>query len=177
LQWEVPLAAIVEAIRIANRAHVPVVMNPSPVREGFPWGQCEIEVLIVNSSEASAIVGLNAGSLRRQLTDLRSKLARKRCRWLVVTRGGRPTLVVSGEEWFEVSTFQVTPVDTVGAGDTFAGALATRLAEGAAMPEAVRFANCAGALATLKVGAQDAIPRRAKVQRFMRSTKIQGIRI
>ena len=56
----------------------------------------------------------------------------------------------------EVSPPKVTPVDTVGAGDTFAGAYAVAKSEG--MADAVRFANAAGALATLKAGAQPSIP-------------------
>ena len=169
LQWEVPLSSIVEAVRIANGAQVPVVMNPSPVREGFPWGRHEIEVLIVNAAEARTIFGLSSGTLYLQLKRLRIQLGRKRCRWLVVTRGPRPTIVVSRQDCFEVPAHRVKPVDTVGAGDAFAGALTTRLAEGSPMPEAVRFANCAGALATLKMGAQEAIPTRAKVMRTMLS--------
>lgn len=171
LQWEVPQNSILESIRIANGAGVPVVMNPSPFRGGFPWGRYEIEVLIVNGSEAQSILDLTSAPLHRQLNELRIRLGRKRCRWLIVTRGPRPTMVVSSREYFKVPTLPVNPVDTVGAGDTFAGALATRLAEGATMSEAVRFANCAGALATLKMGAQEAIPSRAKVQRIMSSSK------
>lgn len=167
LQWEVPQSSILESIRIANSAGVAVVMNPSPFHQGFPWGRYEIDVLIVNGSEAHSILGLTSGTLHRQLNELRIQLGRKRCRWLIVTRGPRATRVVSGKEYFEVPTLRVSPVDTVGAGDAFAGALATRLAEGAAMREAVRFANCAGALATLKMGAQEAIPSRAKVRRVL----------
>ena len=57
---------------------------------------------------------------------------------------------------------RVTPVDTVGAGDAFAGVLA-RLASGEKLERAVAHANCAGALATLKVGAQEALPNRRQV--------------
>ena len=30
------MATVIEAVRIANRAKVPVVLNPSPLRDGFP---------------------------------------------------------------------------------------------------------------------------------------------
>ena len=40
LQLEVPMATVIEAVRLANRAQVPVVLNPSPLRDGFPWGKC-----------------------------------------------------------------------------------------------------------------------------------------
>ena len=68
-------------------------------------------------------------------------------------------------------TLPVKPVDTVGAGDAFAGTFAARWAEGAELAMAVRFANCAGALATLKPGAQEAIPSRAATDRAERRLK------
>jgi ribokinase len=71
-------------------------------------------------------------------------------------------------------------VDTVGAGDAFCGAFATRLAEhqisgGRAGPDrmaimdAVCWANAAGALATTKEGAIPSLPRRAEVLGLLRS--------
>jgi bifunctional ADP-heptose synthase (sugar kinase/adenylyltransferase) len=50
-----------------------------------------------------------------------------------------------------------------GAGDTFAAALAVALLEGRPLPEAARFANAAGALATTVFGAQAGLPRRERV--------------
>jgi ribokinase len=67
----------------------------------------------------------------------------------------------------KVATHKVKPVDTVGAGDAFAGAFATHFAEGTALLECVRWANVAGALATLKPGAQDGCPHRGDVQSAM----------
>jgi ribokinase len=52
-------------------------------------------------------------------------------------------------------------VDTVGAGDTFAGVYAVGLCEGRTDP--VSFANAAAALATLTPGAQAAIPFREAI--------------
>ena len=50
--------------------------------------------------------------------------------------------------------FRVTAVDTVGAGDTFVGALAVALAAGVPAAEAVRAAAAAGAAAATRPGAQ-----------------------
>ena len=67
-------------------------------------------------------------------------------------------------------TMAVRPVDTVGAGDAFAGTYVARRAEGMNDFEAIRYANCAAALATLKPGAQEAIPRRDETERWMQRT-------
>jgi len=164
LQFEVLMPAVIEAIRIANRAGVPVVLNPSPLREGFPWGNCTLDTVIVNSGEAKVIYGQ---SLRRTAA-LQNQLARWRIENLLITRGAKPTICVSATGRLEIPALTVTPVDTVGAGDAFAGTYVARRAEGADVVTAVRHANCAGALATLKPGAQEAIPSRAATESALR---------
>ena len=158
LQLEVPMATVIEAVRIANRAQVPVVLNPSPLRGGFPWGNCGLDTLIANAGEAEAIFGLSLDSLPIALPGWQRALAKRRIERLIITRGAKPTLCVSAACYLKVPTLKVRPVDTVGAGDAFAGTFAARRARGADVVSAIRYANCAGALATLKAGAQEAIP-------------------
>ena len=88
-------------------------------------------------------------------------------RHLVVTQGAAPTLLVTAAGVRSVPTFPVEPRDTVGAGDTFAGTLAARLAEGADWDGAIGWANVAAALSTLASGAQTAMPGRADVEAAM----------
>ena len=54
-------------------------------------------------------------------------------------------------------------MDTVGAGDTFVGALAVALAAGIPAAEAVRAAAAAGATAATRPGAQAGMPRPADI--------------
>jgi ribokinase len=53
---------------------------------------------------------------------------------------------------------KITPVDTVGAGDTFCGYFAAGLSSGLTLEKALARAGTAGSLACLKPGAQPAIP-------------------
>ena len=158
LQLEVPMATVIEAVRVANRANVPVVLNPSPMRDGFPWGKCSLDTLIVNAGEAQAIFGFRPDNLPAGLAKWQRALAQRRIERLLITQGARPTLCLSAAGYLKVPTLAVKPVDTVGAGDAFAGAFAARRAGGADLLSAIRYANCAGALATLKPGAQESIP-------------------
>jgi ribokinase len=57
----------------------------------------------------------------------------------------------------------VTPIDTVGAGDAFVGALAAELANGSDLDHAMRVATAAAGLTTTRRGAQPAIPQRHEV--------------
>lgn len=158
LQLECPLPAVKRAAEVAREAGVRVMVNPSPWSEAFVSAEIPVDVLIVNEHEAGLLTGMTFTEL---VHKPEAALAESKCSLLIVTRGSDSTLVVrSGHEVVEVAPPKIAPVDTVGAGDTFAGALAVALSEGVAVNEAVRFANAAGALATLKPGAQPAIPTR-----------------
>lgn len=164
VQLEVPLESVVEAIRLANGRDVPVVLNPSPCHPEFPWGQVRIHVLIVNASEARSLFGLNPDDMADALDAWKEVLRAKAVQILIVTRGERSTLILTEAGLKKVATHKVKAVDTVGAGDTFAGAFTTHFAEGTPLIDCVRWANGAAALATLKVGAQEGIPMRGEVQ-------------
>ena len=57
-------------------------------------------------------------------------------------------------------------VDTVGAGDTFAGAFASALSEGIQIKEAIQFAGTAASISVTKPGAQGAIPSKKEIESF-----------
>ncbi|MEM7144724.1 MAG: ribokinase [Verrucomicrobiota bacterium] len=161
LQGEVPVEANLRAIEIANRSETLVVLNPSPWPSAFPWGQCRVDVMVVNEHEASTFFGMPIMSVD-DLKSCAERAAARQVSAMMVTRGTRSTLALSGADVIEVPVRRLNPVDTVGAGDTFAGALAAGL--GAAQSgelgaeEVVRRANVAAALSTQKTGAQEGMP-------------------
>ncbi|WP_328953788.1 PfkB family carbohydrate kinase [Kitasatospora purpeofusca] len=77
----------------------------------------------------------------------------------VVTLGAAGALVAAGGALHRVPAPEVAVVDTTGAGDVFCGALASRLAQGASLPEAAATAVAAGAFAVTALGARGALPR------------------
>lgn len=151
LQLECPLAVVQRAAEIARAAGVRVILNPSPLSAEYLAARFAVDTLIVNEGEAE------------QITPGRN-LQEAMCRHLIITRGAESTLSITEKGVEEFAPPQVAPVDTVGAGDTFAGAFAVASSEGRG--DAIRFANAAGALATLKPGAQPAIPLRGEIEAF-----------
>jgi ribokinase len=162
LQLECPLPAVRKAAALAQAARVRVILNPSPWHDELRHTPIPTDVLIVNEHEASLLLGADWPTLVQDPAALCDS-AHTQC--LIITAGSSPTRVFSRTEKkpLVISPPTVTPVDTVGAGDTFAGALAVALGEGLSLTAAVHFANTAGALATLKAGAQPAIPTRAEI--------------
>ena len=167
LQFEVPMTTTKAVVLVANRLGVPVVLNPSPLREGFPWGKCTLDTLIVNAGEAQTIFGLPSEDFTGRRGAWTNALADCKVGRLIVTRGAQPTVCLTAADYLEVPTLKVQPVDTVGAGDAFAGTFVARRAEGLDLLSAIRLANCSGALTTLKPGAQEAIPSRSATERAL----------
>ena len=155
-QWEIPTTVLVEAVEIANNADIPDLFNPYPVRGNFPWGSLKIDTLIVNEHEARSLFGssIRLDSPREWEPVLRSHSLKR----VVVTRGCRSTICISDDARLEIPVMVIDPVDTVGAGDAFAGTLAAWSVGQADFADAIAAGNCAGGLATLKPGAQEAIP-------------------
>ncbi|MCK6497429.1 ribokinase [bacterium] len=168
LQMEIPQEIVEGAIRIANRQGVQVILNPSPVDSRFQFKGLEIDYLVVNVVEAETITGITCRDLQT-LSEAAECLVSMGARNVVITRGRESTLVDCHDTIEFVPTIHVDSVDAVGAGDTFAGAFAVALTEKMDIISAVRFANCAGALATTRLGAQAAMPFRAEVEECLTS--------
>jgi len=124
-------------------------------------------VLTPNESEAQRLTGvrvMDAKSAGRAAEALRSRGAGA----VIVTLGAGGALVCSEAGTDLIAGFKVAARDTTAAGDVFNGALATRLAEGASLADAARFANAAAAISVTRLGAQPSIPRRREIEALLR---------
>ncbi len=165
VQLECALPAAVEALRLAAATGVRSILNASPVPPDFPWGRHAIDTVIVNEHECRDCFQRAPAELAALSDRARQEfLHERRMSHLVITRGADATLLVATTSVLSVPTHPVTPRDTVGAGDTFAGALAAQLAAGFVWERALRHANIAAALSTLALGAQAAMPTLAAVE-------------
>jgi ribokinase len=163
LQLETPLDGVLAAARFARKSGAKTMLNLAPFMEFAPELLDEIDILIVNETELKGVLALlNAPKLDEE----------KSVRWLsdrlgntvVATLGADGAIAVSGGETTKVPAIPITPVDTVGAGDTFVGYLAAGLSEGDDLETALGRAAVAAGLACLKPGAQPSIPERSEVE-------------
>ena len=86
---------------------------------------------------------------------------------LAVTLGAEGVLFRAADRFVRLPAFPVRPVDTLGAGDTFHGALAVALAEGRDWPDALRFAAAAAAIRCTRPSGRSAFPTRAEVEALL----------
>jgi ribokinase len=173
LQGEIPMDASLAAARIARGAGATVILNAAPA-EPFPPALLALtDVLVVNEHEAAALAEDLAAAAAADWPALASKLQRLGPRAVIITLGDQGAYLNDGTSEASLAAHAVTAVDPTGAGDAFCGAIATELARGAPLADAVRLANAAGALAVTVTGAEPALPRRAAVERLLAEAKHQ----
>jgi ribokinase len=152
LQREVPDVENAALIRRARARGARIILSLAPAGPIAPARLEDIDLLIANVGEAATLGG-DAPGIGRRLRQA-----------LVVTRGaeGATAFLADGGE-ITVPALAIEPVDTTGAGDTFAGVLAAGIDAGLALDQALRRASAAAALACLALGAQQAMPERAAI--------------
>ncbi|WP_432974447.1 ribokinase [Dactylosporangium sp. CA-233914] len=153
-QLETPPARVLDAAA-ARREGALFVLNAAPAIDlpGELWA-C-VDVLVVNQHEAE-IYG--------PLLD--------RVPTVVVTLGPRGSLLQRRDgARLHVPSFEVTAVDTTGAGDTYCGVLAAELSRGTDLPTAMTTASAAAALTTTRLGSQPSIPAFAQVEALGAATR------
>jgi ribokinase len=142
------------------------MLNPAPATriENGVGGQWSF--IIANAIEAEVLTGILSTDSQSAMEAAR-RLAKQRFSTVVITLGAFGAVAVHEGERVDAPGFSASAIDTVGAGDAFCAAFAVATAEGADLPDAVRFANSAGALATTRQGAEPSMPRRDEVEALL----------
>jgi ribokinase len=143
LQNEIDEHANAAAAELARAAGTTVILNAAPAR---PLGAMAglVDVLVVNTVEAE-MLGAGPVSELAAAADAAHRLSSV-ASTVIVTAGAAGVAAASGEGSWRLPAFPVDAPDAHGAGDVFVGALAARLAGGAPLPDALRYANAAAAL-------------------------------
>ena len=154
LQAEVPSHANTEVLAWAHSFGARVLLNLAPARDTAPATLAQVDVLVVNETEAGLTLGLPAPATPTEAIGIARALRGMGPRHIVVTLGAQGAAWVSGAEVGHCPAVTLGKVvDTTGAGDACVGALAAALALGMPFAEAVAAGMWAGATAVLTPGA------------------------
>lgn len=164
MQLESPIETVAYAARMAAKAGIPVILNPAPAPAEALSEELLKDLFLItpNRSEASRISGI-------EVTDMESAHRAAKAihemdpKNVIITLGSDGSLVYDGSMFMRVEALKVEAVDTTAAGDTYNGVLASVIAEGKSLIEAVREANIAGAISVTRMGAQPAAPTREEI--------------
>jgi ribokinase len=161
-QLEVPAAAILQAFKLARGTQAITVLNAAPALPVPDSLLALTDWLVVNETEAGQLAALPCTNLV-EITQAAQALLRRGPRRVLVTMGAGGVLLCDAQAAVHLATQPVLAVDTVGAGDTFVGGLASGLAEGLSAAEAVRLGQAAAAIAVGRSGVQSAMPLRIEL--------------
>jgi ribokinase len=161
-QLETPMECIEFLAGYCRKSGQPLILNPAPAAR-LPGDVLRgLYLLTPNQSEAKQLTGIDVtdeASARAAGTQLLGSGIRN----VIITLGKKGAFFMNRDEHFLASAPEVSVRDTTAAGDVFNGALAVKLAEGQAWPEALAFANKAAAVSVTRMGAQASAPYKHEI--------------
>ncbi len=170
---EIPADAVAAAVEEATGGNVVCVLNPAPVlpvvAELLHFGP----IVTPNGSELRDLVALLGGGGGGSAVDDASQIVARTQQPVVVTQGGNGVLIVGADLIArQVPAPLVVVRDTTGAGDTFNGVLAARLAGGDDLATAVPVAVAAASLSVTQVGARGGMPTAPEIAAAVNQLRI-----
>ncbi len=160
VQLETPLDTIEATATLAQKAGVPLLLDPAPAPpEPLPEKlMAKIAWIKPNETEACQLTGIKVVD-QKTAQEAADRLLAKGVGGVIITLGTQGALLVEkAGEGILIPSQKVEAVDSTAAGDSFSGAFAFALASGYLPENAARFAGCAAALSVTKLGAQPSLP-------------------
>ncbi|OAA61470.1 ribokinase [Cordyceps fumosorosea ARSEF 2679] len=170
MQLEVPLETVLQALRTARDAAIPVLLNPAPARELPVDAYKGLAHLVVNETEAAILSGCDESELdtAEGLKRVSGIFLERGVRNVIITLGGRGVYYATHDgKSALVDALKANVVDTTAAGDTFVGSYALAVVSSTGtfdIDAAIRAANKAAAITVSRRGAQVSIPWKDELQ-------------
>ena len=157
MQLEIPVETVLKVCEIANKCGTKIILNPAPYKELPNEVFSKIDFIIPNEHEAYDLTGVypdNEENTRKAVLKLKEKGVKN----VIITLGERGCAYSVENEIVFKSAIKTNVVDTTSAGDTFIGALVSKLSQNETLENAVLFATKAAAITVSREGALKSIP-------------------
>lgn len=173
-QLELPDDAIEMGFKMAKEYGAQIILDPAPARKIDSSILKMVSVLTPNESEARILCGLKPDDDSLTVEELGNKLLEMGPEAVIITLGAQGSLILEhNKKPTKIEPYLVNTVDTIGAGDCFAGSMAVALAEGKSLVDGAAWANVAAALSTRDIGGIKPLPLRKEIVEHMSKWKIQ----
>lgn len=164
-QLELPYESVARALQLGRAAGAKTILNPAPMSaQSLDMFRGLVDLITPNEAEAAAIA---PGAGEDPVAIAAAVSAALDAPNVLLTLGEKGALLWEQGATTRYDVHAVTVVDTVGAGDASCGALAAAWAAGAALADAARVGNAAGALAVTVAGAEPSMPTRASIDQLL----------
>jgi ribokinase len=163
-QFEIPLPTIAAFFKRARAAGATTILNPAPAKQADKDLLDLVDILILNETELGFLTGteLSDSAAPARFAEAAGSLAQGKI--VCVTLGRRGVLALVEGQPLLVAGREVKAVDTTGAGDCFVGALASQLASGKPLRDALTYANVAASICVQRMGAAPSMPTAEEVK-------------
>jgi ribokinase len=148
---EIPTATARAALEAGRVRGATTILNPAPAQGLDPATLAAADILTPNEGELLVLRDIGLPATGSRLVSLGAAGAR---------------LETAGAS-VHIDALAVTPVDTVGAGDTLNGALAAGLADGMDLEPAAARAVAAASLSVTRPGARGGMPTATELERAL----------
>ncbi|MCH2529143.1 MAG: ribokinase [Dehalococcoidia bacterium] len=167
IQLETPISVSASLAKKAKLKGGTVILDPGPTRPITDDLLQSVDVITPNETEAEYLTGIEVKDVESGFSAAH-KISSMGIQHVIVKMGAQGALYVGKNCGFHVPAIKVNPLDSVAAGDAFNGALTFAMFNGWALEDSLRWAVCAGGIATTRSGAQDSMPTRDEVEKAFR---------
>lgn len=168
-QCEMRYEIVQELAKMCKTNNKKFILNPAPARLIDDDVLDGLFLITPNETELGIVLGSNKEyKTIEDYVDGAKKLLAKGVLNVIVTLGTVGSLLVNNDGYELIPSFKVKAIDTVGAGDSYTGSLASMLDQGYSLKDAMRIATAVAALEVQKNGAIPAMPYKEDVFNFLK---------
>lgn len=162
-QNEIPLSSTIESLKLAKKHKTISILNPAPADAKILTAVEFCDIICPNEVELSVLTGLPTYT-DEEIQTAAAVLLEKGCKAVIVTLGARGAYMKTNTTSKFFTTSTVEAIDTVGAGDSFIGSLASSIARGSSLNESIERALFCASVSVTRKGAQKSYANVAELE-------------
>ncbi|MGV8981966.1 ribokinase [Clostridium sp.] len=165
-QFETPSEITMEAFRYAKSKGITTILNPAPAKAVDENLLKFTDIIVPNETEACELTGILVEDLE-SAKKAAENFIKTGVNYVIITLGSKGAALISKEKAELIPAFVVNAIDTTAAGDSFIGALASKLGSEELnyenLKKAIFFGNKVSSIVVQRSGAQPSIPMKQEV--------------
>lgn len=167
-QLENNLDAVIYGLSEAKKKEMITIFNPAPAKNLPNEIYNYVDYLIINETECETLSSLYPKD-EETIKEIYFKFQIKN---LIITLGSKGSIYVKDDNIHYIQPNKINAIDTTSAGDTYIGVFASELLKNKNEIEALNYASIASSLTCLKEGAQQSIPNKDEIIKYIKDYNI-----
>ncbi len=165
-QFETPSEITIEAFKFAKAKGIITILNPAPAKKIDEALLKYTDIIIPNETEAYELTGIFVEDLDSSKKAAHSFL-KMGVSYVIITLGSKGAALITKEKSEIIPAIKVNAIDSTAAGDSFIGAVSSKLGNIELsyenLKKAIAFGNKVSSIVVQRAGAQPSIPTMKEV--------------